>query len=173
MIHLYETTRVPNKIVEIRAKDLLGEHVSVHYNLNKCRPGKPPKEGETCFVVKDKPSGKVKGYVKSIALEDVETVVRAGTLARIRKRETREVCCFIRGTVVRESAVRGELLEGAFNPFRDACFYVRESGMCVDTARFAVFEGRDYWFVDPEVSERDLAESRVPNPQLARRLTVR
>jgi len=127
-------------IPEIDPASLVGERVSIHYNLQRCRPGTDV--GDTaCFVVSNKPAGRVIGYVRSIALEDVEPKIYKKELARIRTRQRRKVCCYIVGTVVPRRAVKGRLTEVSFNPFEMPCFYKRGTTLCVDSADFATFDG--------------------------------
>lgn len=160
-------------IPEIDAKTLEGKRVTVHYNLTKCKPGRDPKPGETCFVIRDKPGGKTIGYTVKVALKDVEPVIYPKTIARIRKktsttgRPQREVCCFLRGTIIPASQVKGKKEVGSFNPFTSPCFYLRSNKRCVDSAKFAVLDGRTLSFVGAQTSPQSAAKHDIPNPRRA------
>lgn len=129
--------------------DLAGQRVALAINLHRCRPGKSIPKGAACFSVRAKPrsSSKVLGYAERLVLKDVEFVVNERSLDRIQGRGTREVCCFVVGTVVRPRAPE---LKGAcacdwtpikFNPFRAPCFTTPE-GKCAVSARYAAMVGK-------------------------------
>jgi len=129
--------------------DLAGQRVALAINLHRCRPGKSIPKGAACFSVRAKPrsSSKVLGYADRLVLKDVEFVVNERSLDRIQGRGTREVCCFVVGTVVRPRAPE---LKGAcacdwtpikFNPFRAPCFTTPE-GKCAVSARYAAMVGK-------------------------------
>lgn len=134
----------PSPPPKLEALDLAGRTVALAINLHRCRPGKPIPEGAACFSVREKPrsSSKVLGYVDRVVLKDVKFVVNERSLERIQNRGTREVCCFVVGTVMRPRAPE---LEGAcacdwtpihFNPFRSPCF-TTPKGKCAVSARYA------------------------------------
>lgn len=151
-------------IPEIDPASLVGERVSIHYNLQRCRPG--TEVGDTaCFVVSGKPAGRVIGYVRSIALEDVEPKIYKKELARIRTRQRRKVCCYILGTVVPRTAVKGRLTEVSFNPFEMPCFYKRGTTQCVDSADFATFDGTTMKVAGATTSPASAGKHSLSNPE--------
>jgi hypothetical protein len=134
----------PSPPPKLEALDLAGRKVALAINLHRCRPGKPIPDGAACFSVREKPrsSSKVLGYVDRVVLKDVKFVVNERSLERIQNRGTREVCCFVVGTVMRPRAPE---LKGAcacewtpihFNPFRSPCF-TTPKGKCAVSARYA------------------------------------
>lgn len=142
------------KIPVRRGTDFLDQRMVVAYNLNLCRPGRPSRPGEACFTVRPKPGGPVTAYVRSMALRDVRPRILPAALERIRRTRQREVCCYIEGTVIRPEAVQGELVPVRFNPFRSPCFHTSQSPRCWSTARYALFEGRRMYVVDPVYPRR-------------------
>jgi hypothetical protein len=139
----------PSPLPKLEPLDLAGRRVALAINLHRCRPGKPIPEGAACFSVREKPrsSSKVLGYAERLVLKDVEFVVNERSLERIERRGTREVCCFVVGTVLRPRAAE---LKGAcacdwtpihFNPFRAPCF-TTPRGKCAVSARYAAMVGK-------------------------------
>ena len=130
--------------------DLAGERVALAINLHRCRAGKPIPAGAACFSVRDKPSSgsKVRGYLHGATLRDVEFVVNQRSLERIQKKESREVCCFVVGTVVRPRCAEIGRTKPAkwvpirFNPFRAPCF-TRPDGKCAVSAELAVLAKKE------------------------------
>ncbi|KKK88211.1 hypothetical protein LCGC14_2745440, partial [marine sediment metagenome] len=162
VIQLYRYDAAPSpKLAEIDPKTLRGRRVTIHYNISRSRRGHDPKPNETCFVVWDKAGGRRVGYLRSIALEDVDPIVRQGALLPGRYREQREFSCAVRGTVVAPSQVRGSREAGGFNPHRRPCFYLRADKRCVDAASFALFDGRSIWFVGAETSYPDGSKREI------------
>lgn len=138
------------KIPIKKGTDFVGERVIVAYNLNRCHVGSPAKPGEACFTVRDKPGGRVRAYVRTISLEDVRPRILPASLKRIQRTGLREVCCYLEGTVVGPSAVRGRLVRARFNPFRSPCFHTAGSTRCWTRASYAVFKDRTMQVVAPE-----------------------
>ncbi len=130
--------------------DLAGERVALAINLHRCRPSKPIPPGAACFSVRKKPSSgsKVLGYLRDVVLTDVEFVVNAKSLERIQKKKSREVCCFVVGTVVRPRAPRAMSTTAtswqpvSFNPFRAPCFTTAQ-GACAVSAELAALRGKE------------------------------
>lgn len=133
--------------------DLAGERVALAINLHRCRPSKPVPPGAACFSVRRKPSStsKVLGYLADVVLSDVEFVVNRKSLERIQKKKSREVCCFIVGTVTRPrdpavsttATARHESWQAIrFNPFRAPCFTTAR-GNCAVAAELAALRGKE------------------------------
>lgn len=121
-----------------------GERVFVAYNLHACRVGRDPKPGEACFTLRYKPGGKVQAHLTDITLADIRPKLLPGTLKRIRDQGTREVCCYIEGTVVSPSRAKtqGPLRRASFNPFKADHFYLTDTGEALQQASYALFSGR-------------------------------
>lgn len=80
----------------------VGRRLAVAYNLAQCRREAPPKPGETCFALREKPtsSSPVLAYVPQVLLKDVETVIVSSVIKRIRDTGSRAVGAFVVGTVM-------------------------------------------------------------------------
>jgi hypothetical protein len=146
----------------IDPSEVVGEHVRVHYNLHRCKRGRDPKPGESCWVVKTKRGGKwlVAGYVEGILLEDVTFKVSKAGVKRIRRTGDREVIAWFEGIVAdanskhMKRAIGGGDWEGVgFNPFEGDSFYLYDSDEEVEYAPLAYVSGR-----------KAIALLEMPNP---------
>jgi hypothetical protein len=131
----------------VKGKHFDGDKVAVHYNLHRCRVGTKPKKGESCFVVRQK--GRVAGYVPSIAVEDAEFVVQPGGLKSIRKKGSRAVIAYVKGTGrdpgasdIKRKIANGKAVPVCFNPFKNDSFVNCKTGKPVKKAKVALFSGR-------------------------------
>jgi hypothetical protein len=128
---------------------LVGQRVTVHYNLHRCRCGGDPRPGESCFVLKrGGVSSRVAGYARTFELRDARLVVQAGGLRRVREQQSRAVMAYYVGTLV---AIDGDvdpagLTALAFNPFSDDTFVeLDDRSAAVTEAQAVVGRGRHTW----------------------------
>lgn len=139
-----------------KGKDFAGELVGTAFNLNRCGPWKKTKSPE-CWTVFEKPSrarlgtaGKVRGYVPSILLEDVQFYVSQPGVKRIRRQGRRQVIAWVQG-IARDpgsAAARrrlGDLQQWrgfTFNPFRDETFVLRDGRKPIEHADWVYFDAK-------------------------------
>jgi hypothetical protein len=135
---------------EVDPKIYTGQLVRVHYNLGRCRRGKP-KPGESCFVVSTPKKGwrKVDGYVSNILLDNIRNV-----------RKKRNVVAWIQGTAVNPNTKAMKRAIGSddwygvgFDPFSGYKFYLPEMSEEIDEAPLVYLSGR-----------KAIALFDVPNP---------
>jgi hypothetical protein len=146
-------------------REFEGEHVYVAYNLHTCRVGSPLQPGEACFTLRYKPGGKVQAHLTEISLSDITPKILPGTLQSIRRQGSRQVCCYIEGTVVNPKHVQGRKVQASFNPFEGDTFYLTGSGADLVHADYAVFEDRTMYVIRPNhqrVTQAARAPVRVP-----------
>jgi hypothetical protein len=147
---------------EVDPKIYTGQLVRVHYNLGRCRRGKP-KPGESCFVVSTPKKGwrKVDGYVSNILLKDAEFIVSKAGVDNIRNvRKKRNVVAWIQGTAVNPNTKAMKRAIGSddwygvgFDPFSGYKFYLPEMSEEIDEAPLVYLSGR-----------KAIALFDVPNP---------
>ncbi len=140
-------------------QEFKGERVYVAYNLHACRVGSTPKPGEACFTLRYKPGGKVQAHLTEISLADITPKILPGTLQAIQRKGSRQVCCYIEGTVVNPQHVKGRKVQASFNPFEGETFYLKGTEADLVHADYAIFENRTMFVVRPN---RKVA--RAPNP---------
>lgn len=156
-------------------REFEGEYVYVAYNLHACRVGSTPKRGEACFTLRYKPGGKVQAHITKISLEDITPKILPGTLQAIRDKGSRQVCCYIAGTVVNPNSVKGRKVQASFNPFEGDMFYLTSSEADLVHADYAVFNNRTMSVVRPNAKRQRAANPahapvRVPVGSLVSRL---
>lgn len=158
------------------AGSLQGRRVAVAYNLHRCRRDQPRRRREACFSLRNKPSSssKVLGYREEVWLEDAIFFVRPAAVKRIQESGTRNVCCYVVGTLMGSRPRRLVRKTGwsavRLDVFDEGCFYRASTGACVHSAKFVHLHERSIRALglkngEPVTSLAQL-ESLKPNPDL-------
>lgn len=114
-------------------KDLIGTPVCVHLNLSK-----------GCFVIADKPKGKILAYVDTVTLSDVTFKISEAQRQYCITKQGRWVHAFALGTLVAVNAPVSpeESVKVTYNPFRAAGFHRADTGEQVEKVLSLTFADR-------------------------------